>query len=418
MAAPRAATIAAPAAATCRVCGGGVDEFLDLGQQPLSDAFRLPGDPDAEFFYHLAVGLCRACTMVQLMREVPRERMFHQDYPYYSSGSAVMRQHFQDAARLLLDTELTGDDPFVVEIGCNDGVMLATIAEAGVRHLGVEPSGGVAEVARGKGVRVLTDFFQESTAIEIAASISKADVVYSANTICHIPYLDSVFRGLDALLRPGGIFVFEDPYWGAIVERRSFDQIYDEHFYLFTARSVRALARRFGFDLVDVQPLEVHGGEVRYTVARAGERVPTPAVAAMLAEEDRLSLGSLATGNRFADEVRGIRDDLVTLLGELNAQGRSVVGYGATAKSATVANFCGLGPELISFVTDTTPAKQGRLTPGSHIPVRGPEAFRESYPDFAVLFAWNHAVEIMAQEDDFAAAGGRWIQYVPSVHTA
>ncbi len=402
----------------CRVCGSRVDQFLDLGRQPLSDAFRLPDAPGDEFFYALEVGLCDGCGMVQLMREVPREKMFHQDYPYFSSGSSVMRSHFEQTARTLLDTELTGPDPFIVEIGCNDGVMLATIAAQGIRHLGVEPSSGVADVAAAKGVRIRTDFFEQSTAVDIAATDGPADVVYSANTICHIPYLDSVFRGLDALLREGGIFVFEDPYWGAIVEQRSFDQIYDEHFYFFTARSVRAMARQFGFDLVDVQRLGVHGGEIRYTVARLGERVVSPAVAELIAEERRLELDSLPTARRFATEVSGIRDDLVELLRELTAQGHRVVGYGATAKSATVANYCGLGPELISFVSDTTAAKQGRLTPGSHIPVVGPEAFRDTRPEYALLFAWNHADEIMAKEKEFRAGGGRWIQYVPAVHTS
>ncbi|MYR46536.1 class I SAM-dependent methyltransferase [Streptomyces sp. SID5910] len=400
---------------TCRVCAGPLTEFLDLGAQPNSDAFLRPGETDGEFFFRLAVGRCGSCTMVQLMEEVPRERMFHRDYPYHSSGSSVMREHFENTARRLLATEATGSDPFVVEIGCNDGVMLATVGRAGVRHLGVDPSEGVADEARAKGVRVRTAFFEESTALGIAAAEGRANVVYAANTLCHIPYLDSVFRGLDALLKPDGVFVFEDPYLGEIVERTSFDQIYDEHFYFFTARSVRNLARRHGFELVDVLRLPVHGGEVRYTLARRGTRPPTAAVAEMLAEEERKALAEPATLERFAADVRRTRDELVALLKGLHADGRRVVAYGATAKSATVANYCGIGPELVSSVYDTTPAKQGRLTPGSHIPVRPSEAFDEPYPDYALLFAWNHAEEIMAKEREFRAAGGKWILYTPRV---
>ncbi|MFE9055767.1 methyltransferase domain-containing protein [Streptomyces mutabilis] len=399
----------------CRVCAGPLTEFLDLGTQPNSDAFPRPDETDGEFFFRLAVGRCGSCTMVQLMEEVPRERMFHRDYPYHSSGSSVMREHFENTARLLLATEATGPDPFVVEIGCNDGVMLATVGAAGVRHLGVDPSQGVADEARAKGVRVRTAFFEESTALGIAADEGRADVVYAANTLCHIPYLDSVFRGLDALLKPGGVFVFEDPYLGEIVERTSFDQIYDEHFYFFTARSVRNLARRHGFELVDVARLPVHGGEVRYTLARRGTRVPTPAVAELLAEEESRALADPATLERFAADVRRTREELVALLTELRGQGRRVVAYGATAKSATVANYCGIGPDLVSAVYDTTPAKQGRLTPGSHIPVHPSEAFGDPYPDYALLFAWNHAEEIMAKEREFRAGGGRWILYTPAV---
>ncbi|SCG58617.1 class I SAM-dependent methyltransferase [Micromonospora halophytica] len=400
----------------CRVCGGSLTEFIDFGQQPLSDAFLPPDDIAGEFFFRLAVGLCADCTMVQLMEEVPRERMFHDEYPYVSSGSVVMREHFEATARQFLATELSGPDPFIVEIGSNDGVMLRTIDKAGVRHLGVEPSGSVAELARMQGIQVLNEFFEASSAVRIRAEHGPAQVVYAANTMCHIPYAESIFRGLDALLAPDGVFVFEDPYLGEIVDRTSFDQIYDEHFYFFTARSVAAMAERFGFQLVDVRRLPVHGGEVRYTLARAGVRTPTAAVADLLAEEAAAGLADLATFQRFAAAVRAVRDDLLTLLRRLKAEGRVVGAYGATAKSATVTNYCGITPDLVAYVLDTTPAKQGRLTPGAHLPVRPAQEFRPPYPDYLLLFAWNHAEEIMAKEQSFRDAGGRWILYTPKVH--
>ncbi|PXX59781.1 methylation protein EvaC [Nocardia tenerifensis] len=392
-----------------------VIEFIDFGQQPLSDAFRAPEQDDEEFFYRLAVGRCESCSMVQLLEEVPRAKMFHTDYPYFSSGSSVMREHFENTANTFLEKELTGADPFIVELGSNDGIMLRTIAKAGVRHLGVEPSGRVADHARSQGVHVLTEFFEEGTAATVRAEYGPADVVFAANTFCHIPYVDSIFAGLDALLTPGGVFVFEDPYLGEIVERTSFDQIYDEHFYFFSATSVRAMAERFGFELVDVERLPVHGGEVRYTLARAGARVPTQAVADLLAEESARALHAPATLEAFAAAVGVIRADLIALLRRLKDEGATVVGYGATAKSATVTNYCGITPELVSYVCDTTPAKQNRVTPGAHLPVRPAEAFAGSYPDYALLFAWNHAAEIMAKETGFSAAGGKWILYTPSV---
>ncbi|MGC5033515.1 methyltransferase domain-containing protein [Micromonospora sp. DT229] len=399
----------------CRVCSGSVDEFLDFGRQPLSDAFLDPGEVEKEFFFRLAVGMCGNCTMVQLMEEVPRERMFHDSYPYFSSGSSVMRQHFESTAEEFLRTELAGPDPFIVEIGSNDGVMLRAIDRAGVRHLGVEPSGSVAERARAQGIAVCTEFFEADTAAAIRAEHGPADVVYAANTFCHIPYVESIFRGVDALLKPDGVFVFEDPYLGEIVERTSFDQIYDEHFYFFTARSVRAMARRFGFDLVDVRRLPVHGGEVRYTLARTGARRESPAVAELLAEEERKGLATRATVTGFATSVERTRDELMTLLRGLVSDGRRIVGYGATAKSATVTNYCGISADLVSGVFDTTPAKQGRLTPGAHLPVRPAEEFTAPYPDYVLLFAWNHAEEIMAKERAFREAGGRWILYTPKV---
>ncbi|PRX51448.1 methylation protein EvaC [Prauserella shujinwangii] len=408
---------AGTAAATCRMCGGALTEFLDLGRQPLSDAFLREADIPGEFFFRLAVGLCDACGLTQLVEEVPRERMFHERYPYYSSGSAMMREHFTATARELLD-QVSGRDAFVVEIGSNDGVMLRAVHDAGVRHLGFEPSGGVADVARAHGVRVRTAYFEEGTAAETRAAEGPADIVFAANTICHVPYLDSVLRGLDLLLAEDGVFVFEDPYLGDIVDKTSFDQIYDEHFYLFTARSVREMAARFGFELVDVRRLAVHGGEVRYTLARAGSRTPSAAVAEMLTEERRRGLHELLPLRRFAAAVHGVRDELAALLRELRDQGYTVAAYGATAKSATVTNFCGIGPDLVSYVCDSTPAKQGKLTPGAHIPVVPPAEFTSAYPDYALLFAWNHADEIIAKERGFRDAGGRWITYVPDVRVS
>ncbi len=399
----------------CRICGGNVQEFIDLGRQPLSDAFLTPAEIADEFFYRLRVGVCESCSMVQQLDEVPRERMFHAAYPYVSAGSVRMREHFASTAREFLDTELTGQDPFIVEIGSNDGSMLGTVHAAGVRHLGVEPCSGVADVARAAGIRVRSDFFEESVGAEIAAEHGRAEVVFAANTMCHIPYLDSIFRGIDALLASDGVFVFEDPYLGDVVDKVSFDQIYDEHFYLFSATSVAAMARRFDFELVDVRRLPVHGGEVRYTIARAGARTPSAAVAELVADERTRGLAELPTLRKFAAEVDQICRDLERTLVELRAGGMHVVGYGATAKSATVINYAGIGPELVTCVFDSTPAKTGRQMPGSHIPVVPAAGFADYEADCAVLFAWNHAEEILAKEQAFAERGGRWLLYVPNV---
>jgi len=397
----------------CRICAGRLHEFFDFGRQPLSDAFRLPTDRGAEFFFRLAVGMCSSCTMVQLIEEVPRELMFHEGYPYYSSGSAGMRAHFERTARRFLD--VAGPDGLIVEVGCNDGAMLHVVAEAGGRHVGIEPSGAVAAVAAERGVRVRGDFFDADVAADIRATDGAARVIFAANTLCHIPYVDSVLHGVAELLAPDGMFVFEDPYFADIVAQTSFDQIYDEHFYFFTARSVAALAARHRLRLVDVERLPVHGGEVRYTLMRAGAREPSAAVADLLAAESAARITEEDTLKQFRASVERIRDDLTELLAGLRAQGRTVAGYGATAKSATVTNFCGIGPDLVSYICDTTPAKQGRLSPGAHIPVLPHETFTAAYPDYALLFAWNHAAEIMANEGGFTRSGGRWIRYVPAV---
>ncbi|WP_117208741.1 class I SAM-dependent methyltransferase [Allorhizocola rhizosphaerae] len=399
---------------SCRICGGVVSELLDLGRQPSANRFLARADIAREFMFRLAIGMCHSCTMVQLIEDVPEEIRYHDGYRYRASGSATHRRHFARVARELLATELAGPNPFIVEIGCNDGVMLETIARAGVRHLGVDPAKEVTELARERGVNVLDAFFGDSVAEGIRAEHGSADVIFGANTVCHIAYQDSLLRGVDTLLGPDGVFVFEEPYLGTVISQMAFDQIYDEHVYYFTARSVQQMAQRYGFELVDVGRSPLHGGEIRYTLTRPGRRRPSPAVGELLADERHRGLADPVTFQRFADAVAKIRDDLLTLLRDLRDRGSTVVGYGAPGKTATVTNYCGIGPELVPFVVDSTPAKQGLLVPGSHLPVRPPQAFTTANPDYALLFAWNHADEIMAKEQAFSRRG-KWIRYVPDV---
>jgi SAM-dependent methyltransferase len=400
----------------CRVCGGEVETALDLGRQPLVNSFPLPAEIDSEYFFPLAIGKCENCTTVQLINEVDQELRYHDAYRYRASGSISHRRHFAQVARRFIASELTGPGAFIVEIGSNDGVMLATIADAGIRHLGVEPAGDAAREAAAKGVRVHTGFFDEATARDIRVAHGTANVIFGANTICHIAHVGSLFRGVDALLADDGVFVFEEPYFGTIVEKSAFDQIYDEHVFYFTVRSVHAMATHFGFELIDAEPVSLHGGEIRYTIARPGRRTPTASVASLLAGELARGLASPEAFRRLRKIMTDVRVDLVALLRKLRSEGCRVVGYGAPAKCTTVTNLCGIGPELVPVVYDSTPAKHGRLVAGSHIPVAPSVNFSKDYPDYAVLFSWNHAEEIIARERGFTEAGGQWISYIPDVH--
>jgi methylation protein EvaC len=354
--------------------------------------------------------------MVQQLETVPPNEMYRADYPYRASGALMIRRHFESVARHIIQT-CPGPGGFVVEIGSNDGVMLKTLSEAGIRHLGVDPAASADDVARSHGVNVRTDFFNASTGREIHAEHGPAHLIFSANTFSHISYVESIFRGVDSLLAQDGLFVFEDRSLADILRQNYFDQIYDEHIYLFSVTSVQAMAAHFGFELVDAKHLSLHGGSIRYTVARAGTREPAAAVAEFLAQEKADGISEEATFLRFAGQIERVKVDLVTLLRDLRSEGRLVVGYGATSRSATVLNYCGIGTDLLPLVCDSTPEKQGRVTPGSLIPVCPPTDFSDPFPDYALLFAWNHAEEIMAKERLFQEKGGRWILYVPQVHT-
>jgi methylation protein EvaC len=243
----------------------------------------------------------------------------------------------------------------------------------------------------------------------------QADVILAANCFCHVPDVNSLAAGVRKLLKPEGLLIFEDPYLGDILRLGSYDQIYDEHAFYFSVTAVSNWLAHHDMEVIDAQPLAVRGGSLRYTVARRGRRSRTPAIARLLREERLAGFLQAETYARFAARVRESRGALVGLLHDLRSQGKRVAGYGATSKSTTVLNYCGIGADLVEYISDTTPQKQGRYSPGAHVPIRSPAEFRGRYPDYALLFAWNHAAEILAKERGFAAAGGKWIVYVPEV---
>ena len=388
---------------------------MSFGKMPIANGFLTPDQFAAEYFFELKVGFCPKCTMVQLTEQVDRERMFHDEYAFFSSTSTRMAAHFKEFAQLVMRTYLAESNPFVVEIGSNDGIMLQNFAAEGIRHLGIEPSANVAEVARAKGINTVCKFFDETVAREIVAEHGQADAFLGANVMCHLPYLHSVAAGIRILLRPKGVLVFEDPYLGDIVEKTSYDQIYDEHATYFSVTSVGNLFEQHGLEVVDAIPQDVHGGSMRYVIAHRGAYELSAAVAARRAKEQAMGLHRPGTYDVLRRNIETSRDQLMTLLHDLKRKGERVVGYGATSKSTTVTNYCGITPDLVEFISDTTPIKQGKYSPGMHLPVRPYQEFVSNYPPFALLFAWNHAGEIMEKEQSFRSAGGRWISYVPRV---
>ena len=401
--------------AKCLICAKALQRFLSFGNMPRANGFLSPEEFQSEYWYHLEIGLCDHCAMVQLTERVEPDRLFHENYAYFSSISTTMAAHFQKLAADVMARYLVTSNPLVVELGSNDGILLRHFADAGIRHVGIEPSANVAEVAVRRGVNTVCAFFDESVAQDIVAEHGHADVVLAANVMCHIPDLHGVLKAIRQLLKPEGVLIFEDPYLGDILEKTAYDQIYDEHVFYFSVSSVQRLFSTHGYELVDVTPQTVHGGSMRYTIAAQGERVVCEAVSGQLAREDRQGLARRETFDAFRRRVERSRDALAELLQKLARQRVRVVGYGATSKSTTVTNYCGITDEMVEFVSDTTPDKQGKFTPGAHLPVRPYQDFSSNYPDYALLFAWNHADEIMAKEQEFRACGGKWINYVPKV---
>ena len=399
----------------CLICESEYQPFVDFGDMPIANAFATKKELEDEYTFPMRVGFCESCNMVQLVEQPGREKMFHENYAFFSSTSNYMKEHFKRFADSVSELQVLDENSFVVEVGSNDGIMLQNFVAGGVPCLGVEPSENVAKIAIDKGIEVVSEFFDRTLAEKISKTHQKADAILSANVMCHIPYMHSIYDGVKTLLKESGVFIFEDPYLGEIIEKTSFDQIYDEHVFLFSALSINKLANMHDLELINVEPQITHGGSMRYTLAHKGVKTVSKNVATLIEQEVGLGLDNKKSYLGFTDSVNKIRGDLIELLKKLKKEGKKVVAYGATSKSTTVTNYFGITPELVECIYDTTPIKQNKYSPGAHIPVLPYDQFRKSNPDYVLLFAWNHSEEIMKKEIDYMGSNRHWITYIPEV---
>lgn len=399
----------------CLICNAEIEPFMSFGKMPIANGFLIPDQFPHEYFFDMEVAFCQKCKMVQLTTQPDPEKMFHENYAFFSGTSSRMAVHFKEFAEHVIHDYINAMDPFVVEIGCNDGIMLQHFAKSGIRHLGIEPSANVAKAANEKGVKTVCKFFDANLARDIVSECGQADAFLGANVMCHISNFNSVIEGISILLKPDGVVMFEDPYLGDVIEKTSYDQIYDEHVFLFSLSSIQYAFGQQGMELIDIEPQSTHGGSMRYVIAHKGARPVSENVKLQLEKEKVLGLDNPSTYDTFRRNCEQSRDKLKLLLKDIKQQGKRIVGYAATSKSTTVLNYCNIGSDLIDYISDTTPIKQGKFSPGMHIPVRAYDEFTRSYPDYAVLLAWNHAEEITAKEKKFTETGGKWIVFVPKV---
>jgi SAM-dependent methyltransferase len=402
----------------CRSCGSTRGRLvLDLGLQPLANNLLTEADlakPEPKFPLRLA--LCEGCWLLQITDIVPPVELFS-EYLYFSSFSDALLRHAAAAVAKHRHDCALGAGSFVVEIASNDGYLLKNFVSAGIPCLGVEPAENIAKVAIERGVPTISRFFGREAAAELVQQGRPADLILGNNVFAHAPDTNDFVAGLATLLKPGGRIALEFPYACDLIEHVEFDTIYHEHVFYFTLTALLPLFARHGLEVFDVERLPIHGGSLRLYAAHRGAQAVRPAVTALAEEERAKGVASPRYYDNFGDRVRRIRHDLVTLVHRLKAEGRSIAAYGASAKGSTLLNYYGLGRETLDFVADRSTAKQGRLTPGTHLAIVAAEELALRRPDYALLLTWNFAEEILKQQQAYRDAGGRFIVPLPEVRT-
>lgn len=410
----------------CRSCNKtGLLPVLNLGDTPLANALLTAEQiTKGEEKFPLELVRCPHCTLVQITATVPPEKLFRQ-YFYLSSFSDTMLRHAESLAAELLAANILNSQSLVVEVASNDGYLLQYYKQAGVPVLGIEPAENVARVAREtRGITTISEFFGKELAQKLAAQGQRADVVHAHNVLAHVADLNGFVAGLREILKDEGVAVLEVPYVKDMIDNTEFDTIYHEHLCYFSLTALDHLFSRHSLLIEDVKRLSLHGGTLRIYVRR-GDR-PTnghkrsgnlrrSSNVDSLLEEETSWVGNEAFYLEFGKRVDTLRAELLTLLGKLKAENRSIAIYGASAKGSTLLNYFGVGKETLDFAVDRSTFKQGHFTPGTHLPILAPEKLVEEVPDYVLLLTWNFADEILEQQSEYRRLGGRFIIPIPEL---
>ncbi len=406
------------ATSVCRCLACGSEQLrpvLDLGIQPLANNF-LPGLDLAseEPRFPLGIQVCERCWLVQLTHLVPPVDLFS-TYLYFSSYSDTMLRHAAAAVETFTAKLGLGRGSFVVEVASNDGYLLRNFVNAGIPCLGIEPAANIAEVAQSVGVESLVEFFGAECATRLAEGRGKADLILGNNVFAHVPDITDFVAGLAALLAPGGTVCLEFPYAREMFDRNEFDTIYHEHVFYFALTPLVPLFAKHGLEIYEVERLPIHGGSLRVWLGHEGVHEPRPIVAELLAEEKEAGLCGLPYYESLAGRVAELKAALLSKIGEIAASGRRLAAYGASAKGSTLLNYCDPPRGSIEFIADRSAAKQGRLSPGLHLPVVSAEELEDRQPDYTLLLTWNFAEEILRQQEGYRRKGGRFVVPIPEV---
>ncbi len=399
----------------CRACGSkNISTFLQLGPTPAPNRFLdAPQLNMAEKFYPLDVAFCNECGMVQLGHVVDPEVMF-KNYVYIPSTSTTMRNHFEGLADDAIATSKAKDGDLAVDIGSNDGTLLKWFSTKGLNIIGVDPAENIVEQANKEGVPSICSLFNSAVVEKIVKKYGKAKIVTGTNVIAHVHDLQSLFKDVRNLITDDGVFIGEFPYLVDMLEKVEFDTIYQEHLSYLSVTPMEKLASKNKMYLFDVKRIPVHGGSIRIFFSKKPRKVSAN-VRKLLALEKKKEVLNPDTYLKFRRNVDRVRHELVQLLWKLKSKDKKVIGYGASAKGNVMLNYCRIGPETLDYIVDSISYKQGKFTPGMHIPIFPETKLLEDQPDYVLLLAWNFADEIIKKQEEFRKRGGKFIVSIPKL---
>ena len=403
----------------CRHCGTPLKHrFLDLGFAPPSNAYLSEDDLHApELTFPLRLFVCDGCWLVQTEDYARADELFTSDYAYFSSTSDSWLAHARDYCRMIVPRLGLDGQSFVVEIAANDGYLLKNFVDMDIPCLGIEPTASTAAVAEAQGVPVLREFFGRDLATRLASEGRQADLIIGNNVYAHVPDINAFTVGIKAALKPGGTVTLEFPHLLRLIGLNQFDTVYHEHYSYLSLYAVEHIFAAAGLRIYDVEELPTHGGSLRvYGCHAESGRPTTRQVNRVLDAEAGAGLRDLTIYQTFQSYADKAKNDLLSFLIEQKQQGKRVAAYGAAAKGNTLLNYAGVKPDLLPFVCDAAPSKQGKYLPGSHIPILTPEVIKEKKPDFILILPWNIADEVMRQNSAVRSWGGRFVTAVPELN--